>query len=85
MDSSSSIRPEASTVHRAASTGEGVPKPASDGRDPEAMDGTMNEGGVDSAPHDLEAADTVIRQDLLGGMMSGGSSRRDGDLDAGEN
>ncbi|TWT74200.1 serine/threonine-protein kinase [Allorhodopirellula solitaria] len=60
MDSSSIIRPNGSTVHRAASTGEGL---------------RVQNDDFDSAAEQLEAAETVIRQDPLG-ALSGGSSRR---------
>ncbi|MCM2371712.1 serine/threonine-protein kinase [Aporhodopirellula aestuarii] len=64
MDPSSAIRPEASTVHRAESTGEGA------STDPPAI----NE-------QELEAAETVIRQDPLAAFPGGaypdeGSARR---------
>lgn len=71
MDSSSSIRPEASTVHRAASTGAGLPEDSLDPNQSKASD----PAAVNPVPDDLEGAETVIRQDAIGQMMSAGSSR----------
>lgn len=63
MDSSSSsIRPEASTVHRAASTDE---------ESSFAEESKANHPEFDN----LEGADTVIRQDFFDGMGSGSSRR----------
>ena len=60
MDPSPSVRPEASTVHRAASTDE---EPQVDPSPSQPMS-------------DLEGAETVIRQGFFDDMMSGGSSRK---------
>lgn len=69
MDSSSAIRPEASTVHRAESTGEVVPEES-------VTPLSVNES-------ELEAAETVIRQDPLG-SLSGNLSAGDGSASRGD-
>ncbi|SMP48884.1 serine/threonine protein kinase [Neorhodopirellula lusitana] len=71
MDPSSSIRPEASTVHRAASTGGGMTNGPQEDSRPE----TPAETPLPQPLHELEGAETVIRQGFFDDMMSGGSSR----------
>ncbi len=69
MDSSSAIRPDASTVFRTAAT-------AQDLTDENVKAGSNAEPHEDSQElaQQLEGAETVIRQDLLG-SLAGGSSR----------
>ncbi|EMI53161.1 serine/threonine-protein kinase [Rhodopirellula sallentina] len=72
MDPSSAIRPEASTVHRAESTGEVLPED-------KAAPLSVNE-------QELEAAETVIRQDprgSLSGASADGSATPEGSGEAG--